>query len=88
MTTPSNAQGIARSGVSANPWHEVIRRRWTRLQRLIVEEEYDLVWASSTAQRIQIEAMLRTLKRAALSVWLDARRENLELDVGHEAGRR
>jgi len=62
-----------------SPWQMETRRRWDRLRSLIAETEYDLSQTSSFDDRNDLEASLRSLKRASLSVWVDARRVEIAL---------
>jgi hypothetical protein len=62
-----------------SPWQVETRRRWLRLRGLIAETEYDLTRIDSHDERLALEASLRLLKRSALSVWVDARRAEVEL---------
>ena len=61
------------------PWETETRRRWARLSALIAETENDLSQTISFGNRRALEASLHTLKRAALSVWVDARRIGIAL---------
>lgn len=76
-----NAESIDKVSATrpATPWETETRRRWTRLSAMIAETEYDLSRATSMDNRRTLEASLRTLKRAALSVWVDARRIGIAL---------
>jgi hypothetical protein len=68
-----------RGGSRDGAWRAAIRRRWKRLQRLIVlqEERLEATWPWS--DRARIEKSLRWLKRVALGVWVAAREEGVEL---------
>lgn len=63
-----------------SPWQIETRRRWIRLGVLIAETEYDLSQTSGFDDRKALEASLRQLRRASLSVWVDARRAGVALD--------
>jgi hypothetical protein len=69
--------------ISANrpptPWETETRRRWARISSLIAETEYDLSRSSSFDDKKALEVSIRNLKRAALSVWVDARRAGVSL---------
>jgi hypothetical protein len=62
-----------------SPWQIETRRRWIRLGVLIAETEYDLSQTSGFDDRKALEASLRQLRRASLSVWVDARRAGVAL---------
>ena len=61
------------------PWETETGRRWARLSALIAETEQDLSRTTGFDDRRELESSLRTLKRAALSVWVDARRVGIAL---------
>ncbi len=61
------------------PWETETRRRWARLSALIAETEQNLAQAEGFDDRRELETSLRTLKRASLSVWVDAKRLGITL---------
>jgi hypothetical protein len=60
-------------------WRGVIVRRWTRLHQTIASQEECLDCVRTFGERRSIEVNLRLLKRAALSVWLDAQAAGVDL---------
>jgi hypothetical protein len=76
-----NSEPIEKSNpnLPPTPWETEIRRRWARFRGLIAESEHDLARAEAHDDRVALEASVRTLKRAALSVWVDARRAGIAL---------
>jgi hypothetical protein len=76
-----NAESIEKVNATRppTPWETETRRRWARLSALIAETEQTLSATVSFDNRRALEASLHTLKRAALSVWIDARRIGAEL---------
>ncbi len=60
-------------------WRATTLRRWTHLQQAIALQERRLARSPSEEDREAIRYWLRALKRAALSVWLDAKAEGLQL---------
>ena len=76
-----NAESIDKVSATRppTPWETETRRRWARLSALVAETEYDLSRTTSSDNRRALESSLRTLKRASLSVWVDARRIGITL---------
>lgn len=76
-----NAESIDKVNATRppTPWEIETRRRWARLSALIAETEHDLSQTTNLDNRRANEASVRTLKRAALSVWVDARRIGIAL---------
>ena len=71
------APGQSPTGDTA--WQVLIRHRWSRLQKLITLQERSLDRAWLREDRASIEHSLWCLKRVALSIWIDAQTEGLEL---------
>ncbi len=76
-----NSESIDRVSATRprTPWEIETQRRWARISALIAETEHDLSQTTGSDNRRENENALRTLKRAALSVWVDARRIGLPL---------
>ncbi len=76
-----NAQSIDKVSATRppTPWEIETRRRWARLSALIAETEHDLAQTTGFDNRRELETSLRTLKRAALSVWVDGKRVGIAL---------
>jgi len=64
----------------AQLWQELIRRRWTWIQRNIADLESSLRTADPL-NRKAIEQQLKGLKIAAMGVWFDGKREGIELPI-------
>jgi len=60
-------------------WRAAIVQRWTHLQQLIALQERRLQRPLSDEDRYATRHWLWALKRAALSVWIDAKEEGLSL---------
>ncbi len=76
-----NAESIDKVSATRppTPWETETRRRWARLSVLIAETEHELAQTTGFDARQDLETSVRTLKRASLSVWVDARRSGITL---------
>jgi len=89
----SMRQASDQSSAEASAWRAVIVRRWHYLNQMIARQGSHLEHEHQPEERANIEYSLRFLKRAALSVWMDAQTEGVDLgadlpprrqsDVGH-----
>ncbi len=60
-------------------WREIIKQRWSFIQKRIAEQEFSLTLTDDPATVQEIERGLRGLKIAAMGVWWDAKEEQVTL---------
>jgi len=81
-------QASDQSPIDDREWRAVIARRWTRLHQTIADQVSRLEQERPASERADVEANLRLLKRAALSIWMDAQAADLDLGTDPPQTRR